>query len=57
MAEQQDSGLKSDLVDLSEMDFDQLDALPSSVLTRSLQRVLRENAANIDHYAAFQNTI
>ena len=55
--EQHDASLKSDLVDLSEVDFDQLDALPSSVLTRSLRRVLRENASNIDHYAAFQNTI
>ncbi|MET9225509.1 FxSxx-COOH cyclophane-containing RiPP peptide [Lentzea sp. NPDC003310] len=57
MADQHDAGLKSDLVDLSEVDFDQLDALPPSVLTRSLQRVLRENASNVDHYAAFQNTI
>ncbi|MFJ8959055.1 FxSxx-COOH cyclophane-containing RiPP peptide [Lentzea sp. NPDC102401] len=57
MMEQHDASLKSDLVDLSGVDFDQLDTLPSSVLTRSLHRVLRENASNIDHYAAFQNTI
>ncbi|WP_394621457.1 FxSxx-COOH cyclophane-containing RiPP peptide [Lentzea sp. JNUCC 0626] len=57
MVEQPDTRLKSDLVDLSDVDFDELDALPSSVLTRSLQRVLRENASNVDHYAAFQNTI
>lgn len=55
MAKQQDTELKSDLVDLSRVDFDQLDALPPSVLTRSLHRVLQENASNIDHYAAFQN--
>jgi FXSXX-COOH protein len=57
MTEQHDASLKSDLVDLSGVDFDQLDALPPSVLTRSLHRVLRENASNADHYAAFQNTI
>jgi FXSXX-COOH protein len=55
MTEQRDTRLRSDLVDLSGVDFDQLDALPPSVLARSLRRVLQENASNIDHYAAFQN--
>lgn len=57
MAQQPDAGLRSDLVDLSGVDFDLLDDLPASVLARSLERVLRDNASPADHYASFQNRI
>jgi FXSXX-COOH protein len=58
MAQQQpDGGLRSDLVDLSGVDFDLLDELPASVLARSLERVRRDNTSTADHYASFQNRI
>lgn len=57
MAQQPDTGLRSDLVDLSEVDFSLLDELPAGVLTNALRRVLRENSSGTDHFASFQNRI
>lgn len=57
MAQQPDAGLRSDLVDLSGVDFGLLADLPESVLARSLERVLRDNTSATDHYASFQNRI
>lgn len=57
MAQQPDAGLRSDLVDLSGVDFDLLDELPPSVLASALERVLRDNTSTTDHYASFQNRI
>ncbi|GGU66956.1 hypothetical protein [Lentzea flava] len=52
-----DVELRSDLVDLTGIDWDQLGALPDSVLARSLEQVLRNNSTTIDQYSSFQNRI
>lgn len=49
--------LRSDLVDLTGLDWDRFTGVPDSVLDASLQRILRENSASVDHFAAFQNHI
>ena len=57
MAQEPAAGSRSDLADLSGVEFDLLDDLPESALTRSLERVLRDNMSVADHYASFQNRI
>lgn len=49
--------LRSDLVDLTGVDWDQLSALPDSALARSLEHVLRNNSTTVDQYCSFQNRI
>lgn len=49
--------LRSDLVDLTGVDWNQLSEMPDSVLARSLRRVLRDNNNSVDQYASFQNRI
>ena len=52
-----ESGLESDLVNLTGVNLEQLSALPSSVLVMSLSRILTENNVAREQYAAFQNAI
>jgi FXSXX-COOH protein len=49
------AGLQSELVDVSGLDLDQIEALPDSVLVSSLRRVFTENTQTPDQYAAFQS--
>lgn len=50
-------GLRSELIDVSDLDLDVLAALPESVLTAALRRIVAEKTQAPDHYAAFQNFI
>ncbi|SDP96283.1 FxSxx-COOH cyclophane-containing RiPP peptide [Lentzea jiangxiensis] len=52
-----DPELRSELVDLSGIDFERLDAMPESVLRRALRRVLAEDPSTPGQYAAFQNRL
>jgi hypothetical protein len=49
--------LRSDLVDLTGVDWDELSALPDSALARSLEYVLLNTSTTIDQYCSFQNRI
>lgn len=49
--------LVSELIDVSTLSLDQIDALPDSVLRASLTRILRENAEMPSQYAAFQSSL
>ncbi|MCI2418132.1 hypothetical protein MOQ72_11905 [Saccharopolyspora sp. K220] len=49
--------LRSDLLDLTGVDFDRLAELPSSALVKSLRRIFQENQDGLDQYASFQNNI
>lgn len=49
--------LESDLLDVSGIDLEQLDALPNSVFGASLRRILAESSSMPDQYAAFQSAI
>ena len=50
-------GLRSDLVDVTGIDLDELLELPDSVLTESLRRILRDSGKPAKQYAVFQNAI
>jgi FXSXX-COOH protein len=52
-----DAGLESELLDVTGIDLDQLDALPDSVLRASLRRVLTERVDIPDGYAGFENAL
>lgn len=49
--------LESDLIDLTGVDLEQLSALPSSVLTVSLRRILAENSVASEQYAGFESFV
>ncbi|GAA1275042.1 FxSxx-COOH cyclophane-containing RiPP peptide [Saccharothrix xinjiangensis] len=49
--------LESDLVDLTGVDLQRLEALPRTALYGSLRRILRESGAPADQYASFQSRI
>jgi FXSXX-COOH protein len=51
------SDLKSDLIDVTGIDLDQLMALPDSVLTESLRRIFQDGSKPANHYAVFQSSI
>lgn len=55
--DQDESGLESDLVDLTGVDLEKLGALPGSVLAMSLRRILAENSVEREQYAAFQDEL
>jgi FXSXX-COOH protein len=48
---------ETDLIDVTEIDLEQLDALPDSVLAASVRRILEDGERSSDHYSAFQNAI
>lgn len=52
-----DAVLESELLDVTDIDLDQLDALPDSVLRAALRRVLAEHTDMPDRYSIFQNTL
>ncbi|WP_158554094.1 FxSxx-COOH cyclophane-containing RiPP peptide [Micromonospora deserti] len=49
--------LRSDLIDLAELDFAELDALPGSVLVAALRRLERRSTALGDQYAGFESAL
>ena len=49
--------VESELLDVTELDFDQVAALLPPVLATALHRVLDDDAEPADYYAAFQNSI
>jgi FXSXX-COOH protein len=52
-----DADLESELLDVTGIDLDQLDALPSSALRTALSRVLTEQKDIPDRYSGFQNSL
>jgi FXSXX-COOH protein len=52
-----DATLESPLLDVANLDLDQVEALPESVLRASLRRILAEEAALPEQFAAFQNSL
>ncbi|GAA4843360.1 hypothetical protein GCM10025787_25950 [Saccharopolyspora rosea] len=52
-----EADLRSDLIDLTEVDLARLAELPSSALAVSLRRILQDDGTSPDQYASFQNTI
>jgi FXSXX-COOH protein len=50
-----EESLRSDLVDLTGLDFDELDALPASVFVTSLERLQRRTDAFAGQYAGFES--
>lgn len=48
--------IRSDLIDLAELDFAELDALPGAVLVAALQRLERRSALG-DRYAGFESAL
>lgn len=49
--------LESDLIDVTGLDLDQLDALPESVLADSLRRIFDEGEQMSDQFAIFKNSM
>jgi FXSXX-COOH protein len=49
--------LPSDLVDLTNFDFDRLDSLPPTVLAAALRRVWRERDEPGGRYAGFESAL
>jgi FXSXX-COOH protein len=49
--------LESELLDVTDIDLDRVNALPDSVLRASLHRILAERAAVPDQYTIFQNSL
>ena len=49
--------LESDLLDLTGISLEQLDALPDSVLRASWRRILTEGGTAPDQYAGFQSAV
>lgn len=52
-----ETALESDLLDVTDISFEQLDALPDSVLRASLRRVLTERLDEPERYTIFQNSM
>lgn len=52
-----ETALESDLLDVTDISFEQLDALPDSVLRASLRRVLSERVDVPERYTIFQNSM
>lgn len=50
------SDLRSDLIDVTNIDLDQLMSLPDSALVESLRRIFLDGG-NQDTYAVFQSSI
>jgi FXSXX-COOH protein len=48
-------GFQSDLIDLSGIDLDHLDDLPSTVFASAIHRILSESAEESTAYATFLN--
>jgi FXSXX-COOH protein len=49
--------LRSDLIDLTDLDLAELDALPGTVLMAALRRLERRGAAPGDQYAGFESAL
>ena len=49
--------LRSDLIDLTEVDLTALDAVPSAVLLAALRRLERRSADPGDQYAGFDSAL
>ncbi|WFE38213.1 FxSxx-COOH cyclophane-containing RiPP peptide [Micromonospora sp. WMMD998] len=49
--------LRSDLIDLTDVDLTALDAVPSAVLVAALHRLERRSADLGDQYAAFESAL
>ncbi|MEV0004773.1 FxSxx-COOH cyclophane-containing RiPP peptide [Micromonospora sp. NPDC050980] len=49
--------LRSDLIDLTDVDLRALDALPSAVLVAALRRLERRSADPGDQYAGFESAL
>ncbi|MEH0844886.1 FxSxx-COOH cyclophane-containing RiPP peptide [Micromonospora sp. CPCC 205711] len=49
--------VRSDLIDLTELDLAELDALPSAVLVAALRRLERRGSAPGDQYAGFESAL
>lgn len=52
-----DTELESELLDVSSIELDQLDALPDSALRTALQRILTEQQDVPGRYSGFQNSL
>jgi FXSXX-COOH protein len=52
-----DPELTSELIDVSGLTPEQVDALPESVLRNSLRRALAEDPSTPGQYASFQNRL
>jgi FXSXX-COOH protein len=55
MREEEDALLRSELVDLTGVDFGRLAALPESVLAASLRRIFREASEDAEPIAGFHS--
>lgn len=49
--------LASDLLDLSQISLERLDAMPDSVLGAALRRILAETEEDPEYYAGFQSAL
>ncbi|MEV6816003.1 FxSxx-COOH cyclophane-containing RiPP peptide [Micromonospora sp. NPDC051296] len=49
--------LRSDLIDLTNVDLTELDGVPSEVLLAALHRLQRRSAAAGDQYAGFESAL
>lgn len=52
-----EGAVESDLLDVTDIDFEQLAALPDSVLRTSLARVLAERVDMPERYTIFDNAL
>ncbi|NLU78209.1 FXSXX-COOH protein [Micromonospora sp. HNM0581] len=52
-----EDSLRSDLIDLTDMDLAALDAVPSEVLLAALHRLQQRSGASGDQYAGWQSAI
>jgi FXSXX-COOH protein len=52
-----DMVLESELLDVTDIDLEQLDALPDSVLRAALRRVLAERTDMPDRYSIFGSSL
>ena len=52
-----ETALESELLDVTDISFEQLDALPDTVLRASLRRVLSERVDVPERYTIFQNAM
>ncbi|WBB50860.1 FxSxx-COOH protein [Verrucosispora sp. WMMA2044] len=52
-----EDSLRSDLIDLTDVDLAALDAVPSEVLLAALRRLQRRSVAAGDQYAGFESAI
>jgi FXSXX-COOH protein len=52
-----DGVLESELLDVTDLDLDQLDALPDSVLRAALRRILMERIDAPDRYTIHESSL